>query len=488
VTCSDSSIFVYALVFIFVAILLVVLAVLIRRKLKRNRKYLGAWKQFIMVLKINIDFMQINSALPSVLAITWPENFLSFLKIFNFVNVDFMSITGATCLDGVNYMSRFATMSFLPACAIAIGLAEWIRGKAVAKAKLAKEGGHKKELVKVAHEMFLMVDEDHSGSVDKKEYTTLIRNFSTNPSEDVEPMNQEQFTKRIIETQDHKKVLNWWWNQSNFSHSLNTTVQMLLLVHTPVTRMVFQYFNCNPIHERSFLKSDYSIECFAPEWNGFLVYVLLIGGAFTVGFPFAMAVYIRWHRKELYTAKIQSRIGFLYNSYTKKAEFWEVHEIIRKTLLTGVIIYLQARPTIQAIVAVIICLLACCTLNYFEPQKNRVVFWLAQLSFIITSLKFSSAVVLIAAKNSEERESIGSLLIAFDAVFFIGSILGTVIAIYILWDKIKEIKKRTAKIVPTTPPPPPPTTSNQQLLKGVRVKYGASSKEYKEALSGMSVK
>ena len=116
------------------------------------------------------------------------------------------------------------------------------------------------------------------------------------------------------------------------------------------------------------------------------------------------------------------------------------------------------------------------------------VFWLAQLSFIITSLKFSSAVVLIAAKNSEERESIGSLLIAFDAVFFIGSILGTVIAIYILWDKIKEIKKGTAKIVPTTPPPPPPTTSNQQLLKGVRVKYGASSKEYKEALSGMSVK
>ncbi len=54
-----------------------------------------------------------------------------------------------------------------------------------------------------------------------------------------------------------------------------------------------------------------------------LLDVLLIGGAFTVGFPFAMAVYIRWHRKELYTAKIQSRIGFLYNNYTKKdLETW----------------------------------------------------------------------------------------------------------------------------------------------------------------------
>ena len=54
------------------------------------------------------------------------------------------------------------------------------------------------------------------------------------------------------------------------------------------------------------------------------------------------------------------------------------------------------------------------------------------------------------------------------------------IAIYILWEKIKEISKRTAKIVPTP--------SNQQLLKEIRTKYGASSKEYKEALSGMSVK
>jgi hypothetical protein len=43
------------------------------------------------------------------------------------------------------------------------------------------------------------------------------------------------------------------------------------------------------------------------------------------------------------------------------------------------------------------------------------------------------------------------LLIALDAVFFIGSILGTIIAIYILWDKIKQINKTkpgSSKIVP----------------------------------------
>ena len=89
--------------------------------------------------------------------------------------------------------------------------------------------------------------------------------------------------------------------------------------------------------------------------------MLVVGMLFTAGFPLAIAIYIRLHRKDLYTPKIQSRIGFLYSSFTKNAEFWEVHEIVRKTLLTGVIIYLQSRPTIQSTVAVIISFIACCT-------------------------------------------------------------------------------------------------------------------------------
>ena len=178
--------------------------------------------------------------------------------------------------------------------------------------------------------------------------------------------------------------------------------------------------------------------------------MLVVGMLFTAGFPLAIAIYIRWHRKDLYTPKIQSRIGFLYSSFTKNAEFWEVHEIVRKTLLTGVIIYLQSRPTIQSTVAVIICLIACCTLNYFQPHKNRVVFWLAQLSFIITSLKFTSAVVLTNARADEE-EGIGTLMICLDLMFFIGSIVGTCIAIYLLWRKIKDIDKvERSKVVPVS--------------------------------------
>ncbi len=222
--------------------------------------------------------------------------------------------------------------------------------------------------------------------------------------------------------------------------------------------MVFQYFNCHPIHSKSFLKADYSIECWVGSYNSFLFYVILIGGLFTIGFPLSISLYIRKHRRELYTPKIQSRIGFLYGSFMKNAEFWEVHEIIRKTLLTGVIIYLQSRPTMQSSVAIMICMIACCTLNYYQPHKNRIVFWLAQLSFVITGLKFLSTVILLSAKE-DEVESIGMLLICLDVIFFAGSLIGSLIAIYILWAKIKSIDN--TKIIPV----PSPEPTRQSKLK-----------------------
>ena len=93
----------------------------------------------------------------------------------------------------------------------------------------------------------------------------------------------------------------------------------------------------------------------------------------------------------LYSPKIQSRLGFLYSSYVKNAEFWEVHEIVRKTVLTGAIIYLQTLPSVQVGVATMVCTFTIGTLNYFKPQKSRIVFWLAQLSFLVTTFKFISA-------------------------------------------------------------------------------------------------
>jgi hypothetical protein len=177
------------------------------------------------------------------------------------------------------------------------------------------------------------------------------------------------------------------------------------------------------------------------RWITFLVYVLIVGVLFSIGFPLYTAWYIRRHRDDLYSPKLQSRIGFLYGSFTRNSEFWEVHEIIRKMILTGVIIYLQTTPVIQACVAILICLISSSILNYYQPHKNRVLFWLSQISFNITSLKYLSVILLVTSKNSTEADNVGVLLISLDLAFFAGSIIASGIAIYIVWEKIHAISK-----------------------------------------------
>ena len=49
----------------------------------------------------------------------------------------------------------------------------------------------------------------------------------------------------------------------------------------------------------------------------------------------------------------------------------------------------------------------------------------------------------------------GRLLICLDLLFFVGSLVGSGIAIYLLSSKIKSID--STKITPVPPPPPPPS-------------------------------
>ena len=115
----------------------------LRNKLRRSRKYLAAWKQVVQVLKINVDYMQVNTAMPSVLSVRFPENFVLFTKSLNFVNVDFISVTGASCFPGVNFTTSFFTMSLLPIFACLIGLWVYFRGKKV----ISRQGNTEKEVV-----------------------------------------------------------------------------------------------------------------------------------------------------------------------------------------------------------------------------------------------------------------------------------------------------------------------------------------------------
>ena len=163
------------------------------------------------------------------------------------------------------------------------------------------------------------------------------------------------------------------------------------------------------VDNESYLIADYRIKCFDGDYFTFLGFVIPIVLFLTIGLPFGIALYLWRHRKELNSPDIVVQVGFIYSAYKQGSEFWEMHEILRKILLTSAILFYQSEPSLQAGIAIGICFMGECMLNYFQPQKNRNLFWLAQISFFFTgpqasiSYKFLPPVAKTFAKDRRPR-------------------------------------------------------------------------------------
>ena len=184
---------------------------------------------------------------------------------------------------------------------------------------------------------------------------------------------------------------------------------------------------------QSFLQ--YRIACQSDDWHAFspIVFLVLIG--FTIALPLSIAVYLFVRRDELYSTAVYQRVGFLYEPYTRAAPWWAIHDVVLKVLLTGMLIYVPEEE--RAGIAVLLCVIALCNLNFFRPHKSLLLFWLNQLSFLITSAKYVFATILSAIDQDDSSNiarrvhTIGTLLIVLD-VCFISVAVGTVCAAGIL--------------------------------------------------------
>jgi CRP-like cAMP-binding protein len=121
--------------------------------------------------------------------------------------------------------------------------------------------------------------------------------------------------------------------------------------------------------------------------------------------------------------------------------FAQVHDVLMKMILTGMLIYVPS--TSRAGIATLVCVVACCNLNFFEPHKNNLLFWLTQMSFITTTAKYIVALLLsvdTASQGGEEQTAISILLITLDILFMSSSVLAMLAAVWLLRTGIKKIQ------------------------------------------------
>ena len=101
-----------------------------------------------------------------------------------------------------------------------------------------------------------------------------------------------------------------------------------------------------------------------------------------------------------------------------------------------------------------ICMIALANLNYFRPHKSTYLFWLSNVSFMVTAAKYVAATILMTAELQMRAESskvgrsvrddggqadrVGILLIFMDLVFLICSGITVVVMMHTIRKKIRD--------------------------------------------------
>ena len=337
-------------------------------------------------------------------------------------------------------------------------------------------------------DIFDLADYDESGEIDEREFRYIVRKLKKSPKKmaakkihqvmkrcgarlhKISPtksmlmLSRQHFLKALAEKEN--SVVSDGGSNLHISHLISdqlayqylhghqlasswysAAIQLLLLFHAPVSARGFYYFDCHQLGARTYLRRDYNTQCFGKQWTEFLpvAIILLVGFAATI--PIGLTFILYYNRKHLYTPSIRVQIGFLYSRYVPGAEWWEIHEVIRKMFLCGLLVYLPA--TTRAAAAVLICVLALASLNYTRPHKNNYLFWACQGAFMLTACKYLTTIFAKAMgrnlEQSEDDEMLAYFLIFFDSMIFVFGGFCIVAIVCMLFQDVRNLRK-TGKI------------------------------------------
>ena len=301
------------------------LASLCRRSLtKRWKRIKPFWMDLLRILNLMVTFAQINSSLPSVIEIQWPPNFVAFVASLAFVNIDVLSLVGASCVGNFDFRISFAIMQLLPLGILVLALAEFNCSRRSDRLKLSKmsDAEKKAHYAEALHTLFQLADNDNSGHVDPVELSAILKQLGWPTKVEVsreimestvgvqmdengrfhslpeaafvnamasgrmiDALGEKNVTRRrtrtvlvkkkslvnplgaaktvhekrtTLDTED--RLVAWTVRRQHAATAFSGAVQLLLLAHTPVSRKVFQWFHCNDIAGRVFLRADVSLD------------------------------------------------------------------------------------------------------------------------------------------------------------------------------------------------------------------------------------
>jgi hypothetical protein len=169
------------------------------------------------------------------------------------------------------------------------------------------------------------------------------------------------------------------------SKSVRAVLVLSYLVYPSSSSVFFQTFNCRPIDSIEYHTKDLSIECASDKHLRAELMATAMVWLFSFGLPLVYLSLLIPHRRELVSSSAQASIttnagsaqqkpfeimSFFYRDYKPRFYYWEVVEVVRKLLLTGVLVTFQKGTAIQTVAAMSIIMLHIVLLVHYKPYRR----------------------------------------------------------------------------------------------------------------------
>eukprot|EP00937_MAST-01D_sp_MAST-1D-sp2_P001724 g1724.t1 len=225
---------------------------------------------------------------------------------------------------------------------------------------------------------------------------------------------------------------------------------VLVLIYPLQSLKLFQVFVCHVVthHGRtvSFLRADYSRECYTPAWYKAVVFSGFFVAVYVAGLPLGIWYFLRRNRpliqelarhdKLAITGQSQqmaplsddakhfrAKASFLYDDYKPSFWFWEVFELVRKLLLSSFLMLFATSPgVVQVSVGLLLAISVHLVYTNCDPYVLPRAKILVHMSYFLVTITYFAA-LLLKSNEAQSSEGLGLFLVVVNCLVAFGAVI-----------------------------------------------------------------
>jgi hypothetical protein len=212
-------------------------------------------------------------------------------------------------------------------------------------------------------------------------------------------------------------------------------VLLVFMLYPSIGNTILKMYKCEKIENMYYLSEDLSLECYDEMWNKYAIGAGFMMCFYMLGIPYFFYRKLKYFQTNnlLSRKSIVYKYGFMYLGYKENMWWFEILELMRKTILSASIIYLDESPT-RIIVGMFVCGMYLLYITYNQPQAKSDDAFLSILSATELFLLLFCGLILEVKIDEQDKYDVA----VFDGMMFVIFMTLLVIGNYQIIKSLRE--------------------------------------------------